>query len=185
MNKSILVGIGFGIAIASGITAMASDGMRLFSTQPKYAEVISVTPVKETIKTPRQACQDVTVTHKKPVKDQHQIAGSILGAVAGGVLGHQFGGGHGKQLATIASAAAGGYTGHEVQGHLQNTDTYTTSEKRCKTVQDSSEKILGYDVAYKVGDKPGNIRMDHQPEKQIPLDDKGQLIVAVPVTQLK
>lgn len=40
--------------------------------------------------------------------------GAVIGAVAGGVLGHQVGGGKGKQAATVAGAVAGGVAGHEI-----------------------------------------------------------------------
>lgn len=41
--------------------------------------------------------------------------GLIAGGVAGAVLGHQIGGGFGKDLATIAGAAGGAYAGKKVQ----------------------------------------------------------------------
>lgn len=37
---------------------------------------------------------------------------TLLGAVVGGVIGHQFGGGHGRQVATVAGAAAGAGIAH-------------------------------------------------------------------------
>lgn len=40
--------------------------------------------------------------------------GTGLGAVVGGVLGHQVGGGNGKKLATVAGVLLGGYAGNEV-----------------------------------------------------------------------
>lgn len=60
---------------------------------------------------------------------------------------------------------------------LQESDTYTTTQQRCKTVYDKSEKMLGYDVTYKIGDQQGKIRMDRDPGTQIPLDSNGQLIL--------
>ena len=41
--------------------------------------------------------------------------GAIVGGVAGGIIGHQFGSGSGNTAATIAGALAGGAIGHEVQ----------------------------------------------------------------------
>lgn len=93
MNKSLLAGVGIGIAAASGIAAVA--GLDVFSSSLKYAQVVTASPINETIKTPRQECRTVAVTHRRPVQDENKIAGSVLGAVAGGVLGHQFGGGRG------------------------------------------------------------------------------------------
>ncbi len=173
MNKSMLAGVGIGVAAALGVAAVAS--MNVFSSGPEYAQVLSATPIKETIKTPRQECRNVTVTHRRPVQDEHQIAGSLLGAVAGGVLGHQFGGGRGRDVATVAGALGGGYAGNRVQSSMQEGDTYTTQQQRCSTVYEKSEKNLGYDVTYKIGGQQGKVRMDHDPGTQIPLDKSGQL----------
>lgn len=175
MNKSMLAGIGIGVAAALGVAAVAS--MNVFDRGPQYAQVISATPITETVKNPRKECRNVTVTHRRPVQDENRIAGSVLGAVAGGVIGHQFGGGRGKDVATVVGALGGGYAGNQVQGAMQNNDTYTTTEQRCKTVYDKSEKTLGYDVTYKIGDQQGKIRMDKQPGSQIPLDSNGQLVL--------
>lgn len=173
MNKSMLAGVGIGMAAALSIAAVAS--LDVFSASPQYAQVLRVTPIKETIKTPRKECRNVTVTHKKPVQDQNQIAGSVLGAVAGGVIGHQFGGGSGRDVATVVGALGGGYAGNRLQSGMQNNDTYTTQSQRCSTVYEKSEKMLGYDVTYKIGDEQGKVRMDHDPGVQIPLDKSGQL----------
>jgi hypothetical protein len=93
VNKSMLAGIGIGVAAALGVAAVA--GLNVLDRGPQYAQVVSSTPIKETVKTPRQECRNVTVTHRRPVQDENRIAGSVLGAVAGGVIGHQFGGGRG------------------------------------------------------------------------------------------
>lgn len=175
MNKSMLAGIGIGVAAALGVAAVAS--LNVFSSGPKYAQVISATPIKETVKTPRRECRNVAVTHRRAVQDENRITGSLLGAVAGGVIGHQFGGGHGKDIATVAGALGGGYAGNQIQGSMQDRDTYTTTQQRCKTVYDKSEKMLGYDVTYKIGDQQGKIRMDRDPGTQIPLDGNGQLVL--------
>ncbi|ELP2867274.1 glycine zipper 2TM domain-containing protein [Escherichia coli O33] len=164
MNKSMLAGIGIGVAAALGVAAVAS--LNVFERGPQYAQV-----------TPRQECRNVTVTHRRPVQDENRITGSVLGAVAGGVIGHQFGGGRGKDVATVVGALGGGYAGNQIQGSLQESDTYTTTQQRCKTVYDKSEKMLGYDVTYKIGDQQGKIRMDRDPGTQIPLDSNGQLIL--------
>jgi outer membrane lipoprotein SlyB len=41
--------------------------------------------------------------------------GAIIGGVAGGIIGHQFGAGRGNTAATIGGAVAGGLVGNEVQ----------------------------------------------------------------------
>lgn len=47
------------------------------------------------------------------VSDMHPV-GTGVGAVVGGLLGNQVGGGNGKTLATVAGAMLGGYAGNEV-----------------------------------------------------------------------
>lgn len=80
MNKSMLVGAVLG---AVGVTAGGAVATySLVNSGPEYAQVLGVQPVKQTVKTPREVCKDVTVTRQKPVQDQHQIAGTVLGAVA-------------------------------------------------------------------------------------------------------
>lgn len=175
MNKSMLAGVGIGVAAALSVAAVAS--LDVFSTGPRYAQVLSATPIHESVKTPRQQCRNVTVTHRRPVQDENRIAGSVLGAVAGGVLGHQIGNGRGKDVATVVGAFGGGYAGNQVQGSMQNNDTYTTTQQRCSTVYDKSQKLLGYDVTYKIGDQQGRVRMDKDPGTQIPVDRNGQLVL--------
>lgn len=174
MNKSMLTGIICGVVVAT--TAGTYAGFDLFKSEPEFAEVISSTPIKQSFTTPREVCEDVQVTRTREVKDENRIAGTAIGAVAGGLLGNQIGGGKGKKLATVAGAAAGGYAGNQVQKNMQEGDTYTTTEKRCKTVNDKQEKITGYDVKYRIGEKEGQVTMDHDPGKQIPLKD-GQLVL--------
>lgn len=43
------------------------------------------------------------------------LLASVLGAVAGGVIGHQFGGGRGKDVATVVGALGGGYAGNQIR----------------------------------------------------------------------
>ncbi|MBW7983937.1 glycine zipper 2TM domain-containing protein [Enterobacillus tribolii] len=171
----MLAGIGIGVAAALGVAAVAS--LDVFSGGPQYAQVLSATPIHETVKTPRQQCRNVTVTHRRPVQDENRIAGSLLGAVAGGVVGHQFGGGRGRDVATVVGALGGGYAGNQIQGSLQDNDVTTSTQQRCSTVYDKSQKLLGYDVTYKIGDQQGRVRMDHDPGMQIPVDRSGQLVL--------
>lgn len=50
--------------------------------------------------------------------------GAAAGAVLGGVLGHQVGGGNGKTLATIAGAVGGGLAGNAVEKNSKTSSTY-------------------------------------------------------------
>jgi uncharacterized protein YcfJ len=177
MDKSLVTGLVIGAAVAAGAGAVA--GLKLLNKGPQYAEVLNVTPMTRTIHTPRQECHDEQVTRKAPVKDEHQVLGTVAGAVIGGVIGHQIGGGSGRDIATVAGAAGGGYAGNRVQKNLQDRDTTTTTEQKCATVYDSSEKITGYQVRYRLGGKESTVKMDHDPGPRIPLRD-GQLDLTAP-----
>lgn len=208
MNKSMVIGTVLGATVATAGGAIA--GFSMMKKEPQFAQVLAIEAITETVKTPRQECNDeqvqtprqqcstVNVTHQHPVQDQNRVAGSLLGAVVGGALGHKVGGGNGKKAATLIGAAAGGYAGNQIQHGMQQRDTYTTaeqrcstvydthSEQRCKTVYDESENTVGYNVTYQLGDMQGKVKMDHDPGDRIPVKD-GMLMLdaqtAVPDVQ--
>ncbi|SDH05558.1 outer membrane lipoprotein SlyB [Vibrio xiamenensis] len=70
---------------------------------------------------------------------QHEIVQSkshgwetLLGAVVGGVVGHQFGGGSGKELATAVGAIAGGSLAHQHENQVYRVE-YKLVELLIKT----------------------------------------------------
>ena len=83
----------------------------------------------------RVVCENVRVKHNGS-KDNHRIIGTGIGAVAGGLLGHQVGGGKGKTLATVGGAVAGGYVGNRVQKNAQNQKAHYTTERRSQDAYD-------------------------------------------------
>jgi uncharacterized protein YcfJ len=144
---------------------------------PTFATITSVEPINETTETPREVCEDVTITEQAPVKDEKQIGGSVAGAVVGGVIGNQVGDGRGKKLATVAGAAAGGYAGNKVQENMQQGKTQTRTEQQCETVVDKNTTVVGYTVKYDLGGKPGSVRMDQPPEGTTLPVVNGQLVL--------
>jgi len=177
MSKSLAIGVAIGTLAAVG--AGAAAGLKMLNKGPEYAQVLKVTPLTKTIRTPRQDCHDETVTRQAPVKDEHQLIGTVAGAVVGGVIGHQIGGGTGRDLATLAGAAGGGYAGNRIQKNLQDRDTYTTAEQKCTTVYDSTQKRVGFEVRYRLEDREGTVKMDHDPGARIAARD-GQLLLEAP-----
>ena len=175
MDNSMLKGLIIGGIAATAVGAVA--GYRVIEDRTAYAEVLSVEPVVKVVSTPRQTCNDVVVTHRAPVKDPKRVTGAVVGAVLGGVVGNQIGDGDGQKLATVAGAAAGGYAGSKIQKRMQDGNTYQTTEQRCRTVYDTSEKPDGYDVRYKLGGEEGTVHLDHHPGKRIPVKD-GELVLS-------
>ncbi len=179
MNKSMIAGAVLGGAAVLSVGAFA--GYKTF-VAPSYAEVVDVKPVKHVEKRREEECAMVPVTRRREVKDENRIAGTAVGAVVGGIIGHQIGGGRGKDLATVAGAVGGGYAGNQVQKGMQDRDTYTTEERRCKTVERPVERVVGYDVRYTLNGRTDTVRMDHEPGDKIPVKD-GKLVLEAPVAK--
>lgn len=182
MNKSMLIGSVIGGASVLSLGAVAS--YQAFKPA-QFAEVTQVAAVHETVKTPEKVCKQVAVTHRAAVKDENRITGTVIGGVLGGVLGHQVGGGNGKKLATVAGVAGGAYAGNRLQKNMQDKDVTTTTEERCKTVTNSQEKLVGYDVHYRLDGKDKIVRMEQPPTAdRIPVEDGKLVLSAVtPVTR--
>ncbi len=76
--------------------------------------------------------------------------GMIAGGAAGALLGHQIGGGTGKDLATIAGAVGGAYAGKKIEERAKTHTVWTVSVQ----FEDGSKR--SYDFAqepgYRVGD---------------------------------
>ncbi len=178
MDKSMLKGLVVGGLATVVIGASGVTGYQAL-TKPKEAEVIAVKDVMETVVTPVERCENVAVNHQAPVKDQHRIAGSVIGGVAGGLLGSTIGGGNGKTLATVAGAAAGGYAGNQVQKNMQQKDVMTTTEQRCKTVNQKSQKLNGYQVTYRLNGQDDTVRLSFKPGATLPVKD-GQVVTTPP-----
>lgn len=137
----------------------------------KYAKVISVDPVHKTVNNPKQVCRDEVVTQTAPPQDQHRIAGTAIGAVAGGLLGHMVGGGKGNTLATVAGAVGGGYAGNRIQANRQQGQVTSSTQRHCDTVSNTSTKTIGYDVRYEYNGVTRTVRMDRDPGDRVQVQE--------------
>jgi uncharacterized protein YcfJ len=178
MDKSLVKGVVIGGIATVVVTGGAVTGYRTM-TQPKAAEVVAVKEVMQTVSTPRQDCREVQVQKKAPVKDEHRVAGTVLGGVAGGLLGNQVGGGRGKTVATVAGAAGGAYAGNQIQKSMQDKDVVTATETRCTTVNETSQKLVGYDVTYRLDGQQKVARTSFRPGSTLPVKD-GQVVLTPP-----
>jgi uncharacterized protein YcfJ len=170
LEGKVIDGNGQGIA---GVKVISRDGVIA-----DRAEVMAVEEITKTIKTPREVCEDVQVQAQAPVKDPHRVTGTVIGGVAGGILGNQIGHGRGRTLATVAGAAGGAFAGNQVQKSMQKSDVVTKTRRVCKTVYDESEKVVGYDVTYRLEGKEGVVRTSFKPGSTLPV--KNGEVVATP-----
>ncbi|MGE3667071.1 MAG: glycine zipper 2TM domain-containing protein, partial [Steroidobacteraceae bacterium] len=171
------IGAVAGAVFVMGVAAFA--GYRVMAGGSS-AEVLSSEEIMRTVKTPREVCHDELVTQQKPVKDKHQVTGSVVGAVLGGVLGSQVGSGSGRDIATVAGAAAGGYAGNKVQERMQERNTEQVTQRRCETVFDSKQVPTGqFKVRYRLDDVEHTVKMDHDPGARLPVKD-GKVVLDQP-----
>jgi outer membrane lipoprotein SlyB len=80
----------------------------------------------------RVVCSDVEV--RRADSDPNRIGGTAAGAVIGGLVGRQVGGGSGRDIATVGGAVAGGVIGRNVQGNQQEARGDRIVERRCERV---------------------------------------------------
>jgi len=69
-------------------------------------------------------CGNVESVRQITTRAQGSGVGAAGGAILGGLLGNQIGGGHGRQLATVAGAVGGAVMGNQVEGNMKATHSY-------------------------------------------------------------
>ncbi|MEE4252133.1 MAG: glycine zipper 2TM domain-containing protein [Alcanivoracaceae bacterium] len=136
---------------------------------PQQARVINVEPLITSWQEPREVCQLVTVQKQAPVGDESRIAGTLLGAAAGGLLGNQVGGGSGKKVATVIGALAGAQLGK--QSAERTARTYTSTEQQCSTVTETRTRTSGYLVTYQLNGQLHSIKTSSKPGDYLPLEN--------------
>ncbi|AJC21870.1 glycine zipper 2TM domain-containing protein [Pandoraea pulmonicola] len=90
--------------------------------QPSYAQT-SAAPAQQQA----AACSTCgTVQSVEPIRTQGHATGlgAVGGAVAGGLLGNQFGAGNGRTAMTVVGALGGGLAGNEVEKRVRSETSY-------------------------------------------------------------
>ena len=67
-------------------------------------------------------CHNVEVQRNS--KDPNRITGTATGAVVGGLLGNQVGGGNGKTAMTVLGAAGGAFAGNKIEQNMKKVTVY-------------------------------------------------------------
>ena len=170
--------------IAASLAA-AFAGPALAETFVDSAPVLSVRAVTERTPVDREECwseqrrgyEERRVTRQS---DGSPIGpGTVIGAIAGGVIGHQFGNSSGgRDRGTAAGAVIGGLVGNQIdrdQGRVgpgsESVEVerrpVTREVERCRTVQDVREVPVGYDVRYRYGNREFVTRLPYDPGRRI------------------
>jgi uncharacterized protein YcfJ len=136
-----------------------------------YAKVVSSQPIYREVRVrgPREVCEEVPVVERTTYRGGPDPGAVLVGAVIGGVIGHQFGGGHGRDAATAAGAFIG--ANHAASqtyrdGRVVEREVYET---RCERVHEAryEERIEGYDVTYRYQGHLYHTRTHYPPGRRI------------------
>ncbi len=132
-----------------------------------YAKVVSAQPIVRTVtvKTPVRECWQETQYYSTYERRRGASGRALAGAVIGGVIGHQFGSGRGKDAATVAGSMIGAAIGH---GPARRVDVAEPIE-RCAVRYENrlEERIDGYQVVYRYHGQTYSTRMPYDPGKKI------------------
>ena len=137
-----------------------------------------VTSVRAIVGPPEQRCWVESQQVVESVQGQGRpgdgnAGNAVLGAIIGGVLGHQVGGGRGKDAATAAGAVAGAVIGSGAAGGRgDGAITYDRNVQRCKTV--ASGKPEFWDVTYNFRGTEHHIQMSAPPGRTIAVNGRGE-----------
>jgi uncharacterized protein YcfJ len=129
----------------------------------EFATVVSSSPVN----VPMTVAQRVCRNERQVVPAQQTGAGSVIGMIAGGVIGNQFGAGAGRALATGAGAVAGAVVGNQIEANTAAAAGTEVPVQRCQVVNTSQQRTIGYDVMYEYHGQRYSTRVDHDPGSRL------------------
>jgi uncharacterized protein YcfJ len=137
----------------------------------EVGKVISSTPIIQQVAVPRQVCN----TQQVVTEGQKSGAGAVMGAIAGGAVGNQIGGGTGRAAATMLGIFGGAVMGDKIEGG---------GAPEVKNVQSCSQQMfyenrtMAYNVVYEFAGKQYTVQMPQDPGPTVRL----QITPMVPAT---
>lgn len=100
------------------------------------------------------------------------VPGALAGAVIGGILGHQIGGGSGKDLATVGGVVAGAAIGSQVGQPSQNSPT-TQDVQRCSP-SGGRDRVDYWDVTYEFRGVLHHVQLTDRPGPSVTVNAQGE-----------
>ena len=120
--------------------------------ETRYANITNVQPNYQTVyrNIPQQQCNDVEVPIYGTVQGQASTGDALAGAIIGGVIGNQFGGGSGKDAATVLGAIVGADMANK-KGSSRQVITGYRVERQCGEVmiREQQREIKNYTITYR------------------------------------
>jgi len=141
------------------------DYARVTSSQPIVSYVTVTTPVRE--------CWEEMEYYTVDRRARGNGGATLLGAVIGGVIGHQVGSGRGNDAATVVGtligAAIGNGSASKRHGDNYAVERHARPVERCKTTyRDHQEKSIdGYRVTYQYNGQRYVTEMPYDPGQKL------------------
>ena len=131
-----------------------------------------VTSVRAVVGTPEQRCW---VEREQVAQDQGNanVPAAIAGAIIGGILGHQVGGGRGKDVATAGGAIAGAAVGANIGRDNSGQPVYTQDVQRCTNVPRQARADY-WDVTYNFRGQEYRMQMTTPPGPTVTVNGQGE-----------
>jgi len=150
-------------AIVAALIA-ACAGAAHADTFVDQARVRGVEPQYESVAVPRNECTNQWVNEVRRTGSR-DYGGALIGVIAGGVIGNQVGGGHGREAATAIGAVIGAMTGDNLanRGRAETYEQVPRQVTTCRTVQDVEQRLTGYRVDYEYRGQMYSTFMHEQP----------------------
>jgi uncharacterized protein YcfJ len=131
---------------------------------------VPVTSVRAVMGPPEQRCWVERQQVVEPGHGSTNVGGAIAGAVIGGILGHQVGGGRGKDAATAGGAIAGTVIGANV-GRDSNR-IVDRDVQRCETAVSGPPQY--WDVTYNFRGVEHHVQMSAPPGRTVAVNGNGE-----------
>jgi uncharacterized protein YcfJ len=127
---------------------------------------VPVTSARAVIAQAEQRCWVERQQVNEPSRGAN-AGGVIAGALIGGILGHQVGGGTGRDVATAGGAIAGAAIGNNVANNNSG-NSYARDVRRCENVTNTTPEY--WDVTYNYRGQEHRVQMSTQPGSTIAIN---------------
>ena len=138
------------------------DGYADLVLHDEIGQVISSVPMVQAVAVPRQVCKMENVAVQAPKSG----TGAVLGAIAGGVVGHALGDGGARAATTMIGMVGGTVLGDRME---QAGDAQVQTIQRCETQHMVENQIKGYRVTYEYAGKQYVVEWPTDPGPSIAL----------------
>ncbi|MEJ6001214.1 beta/gamma crystallin-related protein [Paucibacter soli] len=132
----------------------------------------TVTSVRAVVGTPERRCW----TEREQIPQERReanVPAALAGAVIGGILGHQIGGGTGRDIATVGGAVAGGALGANIGRDRDGRPVTTQNVQRCENVAGDPRPEY-WDVSYEFRGRDYRVQMTSPPGATISVNRQGE-----------